>query len=280
MNSIITTMKCSDLKTSFSNYLDDGLESRESVVQIEKHLSSCPLCRQEMDDLRKIRNGLRSIPRPEIPQNVLDSIRQRLALEASKGDRPGLFLPAWRKASYEVWLMSYSIGAFASVVLGFSFLWMILYANPAARRADIALYSSSTSTIATTANGDSVSPFEFVKTRADVTAESPSVNPRGTLIGLTEALVKGELKDDEVVVVADVYENGLAQITEVVEPSRDRKAVGELARALDTDPAYSPFVPAQLDQRSSDPVRVILKIQSVDVSINDERPRRRGRVSL
>ena len=274
-------MKCDDLKTSFSSYLDDGLDSRGAVQQIEMHLSSCPLCRQDMDDLRRIRNGLRSVQRAQIPQNVLASVRARVAIEANKVDRPGLFLPAWRKASYEVWLMSYSIGAFASVVLGFSFLWVLLYANPAASRPDIVSSKSSTRpSFALAVGDDSVSPFEFVKTRSEVTAESPSVNPRGTLIGLTEALVKGELKDDEVVVVADVYENGLAQITEVVEPSRDRKAVGELARALDTDPAYSPFVTASMDQRSSDPVRVILKIQSVDVSINDERPRRRGRVSL
>ena len=274
-------MKCSDLTISFSSYLDDRIESRETVGQIEDHLSSCPLCRQEMDDLRRIRNGLRSISRPEIPENVLASIRQRAAIEANKGDRPGLFLPAWRKASYEVWLMSYSIGAFASVVLGFSFLWVLLYANPAARRADVAFRSGDPGpSFALATDEDGVSPFEFVKTRADVTAESPSVNPRGALIGLTEALVNGELKEGEVVVVADVYENGLAQIAQVVEPSKDRNAIDELAKALDSDPANSPFVPAGLDRRSSDPVRVVLKIQSVDVSINDDRPRRRGRVSL
>jgi hypothetical protein len=272
-------MKCSDIKNSYSSYLDDGFDPGQSTGRIEEHLSSCPLCRQEMDDLRKLRNGLRSTRRPQIPDTVIASIRQSVSIELAKGDRPGIFLPAWRKTSYEIWLMVYSVGTFASVFLGLSFLWLLLYANPAAHRSDIVSYNSSRSS-QVSADDDTVSPFEFVKTRANVTTESPSVNPRGTLIGLTEALVKGELRDDEVVVVADVYENGLAQIKQVVEPSRDRNAIGELARALDTDPAISPFVPATLDRRSSDPVRVILKIQSVDVSINGDRPRRRSRVSL
>ena len=73
--------------------------------------------------------------------------------------------------------------------------------------------------------------------------------------------------------MADVYKNGTAAITEVVEPSRDASAVGELAKALKADPQYQPFVPALLDQRS-DLVRVVLKIQSIDVSTR-ERPRKR-----
>jgi hypothetical protein len=275
------TMKCIELTTSFSSYLDDGLESRGRSEQIEEHLTSCPLCRQEMDDLRRLRNGLRSMSRPEMPGTLVESMKRRVSAELGKGHRPGIFLPAWRKPSYEIWLMSYSIGAIASVVIGFSFLWMILYANPSVRRSTVLAYNNaSLPAVAAVPSEDAVSPYEFVRTRADVTSESPSVNPRGALILLTESLVKGELKDDEVVVVADVYENGQAQITQVVEPSHDTNAVNELARALDTDPASSPFMPATLDQRSSDPVRVILKIQSVDVSIDGERPRRRGRVSL
>jgi hypothetical protein len=98
-----------------------------------------------------------------------------------------------------------------------------------------------------------------------VAGESPSVNPQGALVALTRSLVRGEMKDDEVTVVADVFGNGLAHIAEVVEPSHDRNAVAELQKALQSDPAFAPFVSADLDQRS-DPVRVVLKIQNVNVS--------------
>jgi hypothetical protein len=94
------------------------------------------------------------------------------------------------------------------------------------------------------------------------------------LIALTKALVRGGMKDDEVVVVADVFGNGLAQIAEVVEPSRDRRAVGELEKALDSDPAFAPFVPANMENRP-DSVRVILKFQSVNVSTGSRREKRR-----
>lgn len=74
------------------------------------------------------------------------------------------------------------------------------------------------------------------------------------------------MNDDEVVVVADVFSNGLAQIAEVVEPTNNWNTVNELEKALDSDPDYAPFVPSQSDRRS-DTVRVIFKIQRVDVNI-------------
>ena len=94
---------------------------------------------------------------------------------------------------------------------------------------------------------------------------TPSVNPSGALIALTKSFVRGDMKDDEVVVVADVFGNGLARIAEVVEPTNDWKTVNELEDALKNDPDYAPFVPAKVDHRS-ETVRVIFKIQHVEVS--------------
>jgi hypothetical protein len=74
--------------------------------------------------------------------------------------------------------------------------------------------------------------------------------------------------------VADVFGNGLAQIAEVVEPSRDRHAVAELQKALDSDPSYAPFVPASYENRP-DSVRVVLRFQSVAVNTYTKRSGRR-----
>jgi hypothetical protein len=175
--------------------------------------------------------------------------------------------------------MSYSIGAFASLIFGFGFLWLILSSGTG--YGSIARYDSGSRTSIPLAglepgqqnNVIRLSAGDYARARSDIAAESPSVNPNGSLIELTKLLVNGEMRADEVVVVADVFEDGSAHIAQVVEPSRNGNAVYELAKALDFETSNSPFVPATLDQRS-DTIRVILKIQSVDVSTR-EKPRKR-----
>ncbi len=105
---------------------------------------------------------------------------------------------------------------------------------------------------------------DYAQSRMAVSAESPSVNPQGALIALTKSLIRGGMKDEEVVVVAEVFSSGLAKVTEVVEPSQDRNAIRELKKALQSDAAYSPFVPAVMENRPENMV-VVLKFQSVNV---------------
>jgi hypothetical protein len=119
------------------------------------------------------------------------------------------------------------------------------------------------------ASNPDMSPGEYASTRLAIAGESPSINPRGALVALTKSLVRGEMHDDEVTVVADVFGNGLAQIAEVVEPSHDQLAVEKLNRALQSDPSYAPFVPANMDQRS-ETIRVVLKIQNVNVDTSPD----------
>jgi len=87
-------------------------------------------------------------------------------------------------------------------------------------------------------------------------------------------MFRGGMKDDEVVVVADVFGNGLAQVSEVVEPSRDTRAIAELEKALQSDPEFAPFVPASLEDRP-DSVRVVLRFQVVNVSTGSKKTRLR-----
>ena len=75
----------------------------------------------------------------------------------------------------------------------------------------------------------------------------------------------GEMSDEEVVVVADVFGNGIANIAEVVDPPEDEAAMRELRRAFETNPEEAPFLPSRISE-DSDAVRVVLKIQRVDVS--------------
>jgi hypothetical protein len=270
-------MKCESLQLNLSLYLDSILSGDERAV-MEEHLNECPLCRQKLTDFQEIRQSLRVLPRPGIPAGVTNSVRLAVASAATRSC--GSFFSPAVDAWLRSWLMPSGVGAFASVIGAFLLLWTLHSAtNGIAQKPGLAGNRASSDPSVFLANTKSgpedlnMSPTEYAQERSLIAGESPSVNPNGALIALTRSLVRGEMKDDEVVVVADVFGNGLAQISEVVEPSHNRLAIAELEKALRSDPAYAPFVPANLDGRS-DSVRVVLKIQSVDVKTN-LKPRRR-----
>jgi hypothetical protein len=269
-------MKCDDLQLNLPVYADDILTDDERAA-LDAHLSQCPLCRQKLADFHDLRNSLRALARPEMPAQILNSVKIAVAAEAQTASyKPkSLFSDDFRRW-LQMRVMPYGVGTFASLLLGFALLWSLLSAAHQPAENDFAQNESFSRSTVLLANANpnsnslnisEMSPAEYASTRLAISAESPSVNPQGALVALTKSLVRGEMKDEEVVVVADVFGNGLAQIAEVVEPSDDRRAVYELEKALKNDSTYAPFVPAKLDHRS-DSVRVVFKIQTVDVKTN------------
>ncbi len=274
-------MKCENLQFNLPVYLDDFLNTEERA-RLDEHLAQCPLCRQKSAEFQALRNDLRVLRRPELSVNSLALLRNRVASETRTIERnsSSLFSQNFRE-----WLlmrfMPYSVGTIASVLLTFGLLWSLLpnsdkigQNNESSRFQTI----SKSSVLLADANlksnlGDSEinAPGFDASPSLAISGESPSVNPQGALIALTKSFVRGKMKDDEVVVVAEVFGSGLARIDEVIEPSRDRQAVRELENALKFDPNYAPpFVPAHLDQRS-DTIRVVLKIQSVNIDTHLKR---------
>ncbi len=171
--------------------------------------------------------------------------------------------------------------AFASVLLAFGFLTM-MFSGSLQPDQFTARRTSDRSTIMLASgfdpyrisSPDGISPSDFARTRISVSGESPSVNPQGALIAMTKSFMRGEMRDDEVVIVADVFGNGLARISEVVEPSHDHRVIEALQKALDTDPAYAPFVPSSIENRPES-VRVVFRLQSVNVSTRESKRRTR-----
>ena len=268
-------MKCEDLQLNLPVYTDNILTDDERAA-LEAHLSSCPVCRQKLADFQALRNSLRVLARPEMPAQLLESVRIAVAAKAtiSTQSNPVSSKHFWEWIQMRV--MPYGVGVFASLILGFALLWSLLSPiNQNNRTNGLAQSDSFSKSTVLLANanpqgraGDyELSPTEFAQTRSAFSVESPSVNPQGALVALTKSLMRGGMKDEEVVVVADVFGNGLAQIAEVVEPSRNRQAVQDLENALRDNPEYAPFVPADLDRRSES-IRIIFKIQSVDVKTN------------
>ena len=274
-------MKCSELQSDLMLYADGFLAEREHIL-VNEHMEICPLCRQKHAEIRDIKTALRQMPRPAISQTIQHQIKRSVHAEIRNSKQAWLPVSAEIRLWLQTRLMPYGVGVLASVLMGFTFLSMMFSGIRDARQLTAVSqnpYHSDSVMLASNSNpfrepdSDNLSAWDYARTRLDVSSESPSVNPKGALIALTKSFVRGGMKDDEVVVVADVFGNGLAQIAEVVEPSRNRLAVSELEKALDSDPAYAPFVSANLDNRS-DNVRVVLKFQSVNVSTGARRHKR------
>lgn len=267
-------MKCKDLQFVLPLYSDDVLSEAE-VAQVSEHLDRCPLCRQKLIDFQELRNGLRAVSRPEFSASAMRSLRNNIAERLLTATGTPLFqLVGDRRKWLDVWLMPYAVGSLTTLILSFTMLWVIVTgeiqpqqfrsSNQGGSGSNTAILVPYVAPDFSEVESD-LSPMEYASSRSAYSGESPSINPRGALVQLTKTLVQNEVKDNEVVVVADVYGNGVAEITEVVEPSSDGRAIGELRKALGSDPSFAAFVPASFDQRS-ETTRVVLKIQSVNVN--------------
>jgi len=274
-------MKCENLQFNLPVYLDDCLVEDERAV-VDKHLAQCPLCRQKLADFQALRAGLRSLSRPELPINVLTAMRSRVA-RAAENSQPtfSLLHTETVREWLQMRLMPYAVGTAASLILGLTLLWTLLSAAYIPERSGeiarlkpptkstVLLADSGSRRSSASENDFELDAADYAAARLSVSNDSPSLNPQGALVALTNAIVRGNMKDDEVVIVAGVFGDGLAQIAEVVEASSDIQAVAELERALKNDPNFAPFVPASFDKRS-ETVRVIFKINRVDIKTNSK----------
>ncbi|MCB1025858.1 MAG: zf-HC2 domain-containing protein [Acidobacteria bacterium] len=266
-------MKCESLQFDLPLYLDDAL-SEDECIPIGEHLKACPLCRLKLDEFRTIKNELRRMPAPVMPAGLLQSVRNAVASELSAPSVNNINLgPLPTKSLRELinhWLMPYSVGTISALFLTFLLLSNLgntriaadeiaLNENPALERTTLLTNSGSENT----AGGD---PAREDYTRVALDGNTPRVNPAGALLALTRSIVRGEMKDEEVVVVADVFSDGIARINQVVKAPSDEKSMRELERAFRTDPEKAPFLPPVLENNSKS-VRVILKIQRVDVAV-------------
>jgi len=265
-------MKCSDLQFNLSLYADGCLDANENM-SVESHMLVCPLCRQAYAEIREIRTGMRQMTRPEMPGVLRYALKNNVRAEMRSKRRSWLPVSANTRELLQMRVMPYSVGVFASLLIGMTFLTLMFSGMLRTGNATIAGRSEETSVMLASNSSpfryqdlSEISPSDYAQTRLGFASESPSINPQGALIALTKSLVRGGMKDEEVVVVADVFGNGLARIAEVVEPSSDLRAVSDLQKALESDPAYAAFIPSNLESRP-DSVRVVLKFQSVDVSM-------------
>lgn len=262
-------MKCSELKNELALY-SDALESG-LASEVKSHLAVCPLCRQKLAEYREMRAYMSRLPRP----TVSPALSSRLKEMAAEAAEPQMFsFPVFENNPWRVSFIPLSAGVAATLIFAAGLFNFILSGAAATSNSERTLARSynSPSTVAidtrasaSPSSSDIVSPSEYARSRMSVAGESPSINPQGTLATLARTFAHGRSKTEELVVVANVFGNGLAEITTVVEPSEDSRLIAELRQALDSGRGEPPFVPASLDGRS-ETVQVVLKFRNVTVN--------------
>lgn len=271
-------MKCSDLQSKLTFYSDGSLPNSEAST-IKAHLEACPLCRQKNAEYRELSLVLSQLARPDISSALQSRLKTRIRTELRKSETSSIAIHSDLREWFKMSVMPYGVGVAASLLIGFVVLSAMLRGGVPASEVASGTVQRSTQLVATNTDpfadrSSYISPIDFSNSRMAFANESPSLNPQGGLVAITKSLLRGEMKDDEVVVVADVFSNGLARISEVVESPRDIRTMSELEKALNSDPSFAPFVPAVMENRPEN-MRIVLKFKSVNVSTGIDRPAKR-----
>ena len=259
-------MTCEETRQTLSMYVDDCV-SLPARVAIDEHLDRCPVCRSEMSELRSLTRSLKMMTRPTPPAGLAETITDLLTIEAAARQAPKLPLGRRVARFLEPRLMPYTVGSFASVIL-FFLMFTALRPHFVALR-EAALNSSGGLYVVRMEPlmpgydlYQPVSPADFAAKRAPFGEESPSLNPGGALAALTRAYsgphtsYHSDGNADDMIVVATVFSNGAASLSDVVQLPRDRRMLDEFESALRQD---APFVPASYDRRP-DTMRVVFTL--------------------
>jgi hypothetical protein len=268
-------MNCQEFRSNLSLYVDDVFETSSAAAVralCDEHLHGCPLCRADVADLRVLKSSLSAIRRPAVSPDFTDSLRRAVATEliAQKAIRKTNSEKNDWRGWLEFNLMPYAIGTVASVFLFMMMFAALHTAMTTFRNLNIHLASVGQSSTTVFAAGTTkiydtglpYSPADYAALRSPHALESPSLNPKGSLVSFTSSLMRGEVDEGAVIVVADVFGNGLAHVAGVLEAPDDPNKLEELEKILNNEPV---FVPASYDKRPEN-LRVVLMIQKVNVS--------------
>lgn len=260
-------MLCEETIQSLSPYVDDCV-SLPARVAIDGHLDRCPVCRDEAIKLRALKRKLSLLTPPTPPSDLAPTISNALAIEAAalrQQPKPSL---GHRIARFvEPWVMPYSAGSFASVAL-FFLMFTALRPHFVALREAAAQHRDNVLMLQTIGDYDLYQPVtaeDLAAGRAQVAFESPTLDPGGALAALTVSYARPHANldgdADDMIVVTDVFSNGVASLADVVQPPRDKRMLDEFESALRQNAA---FVEASLDRRP-DTMRVVFAVQKVDI---------------
>jgi Putative zinc-finger len=262
-------MLCDEIRELLPLYCDDGLANDERT-RCDSHMEVCPVCRSQVAQLRALRLRLATMKTPAMPADMVSTIQHAVRAEAvvqraqRRAPKSEIFVDY-----ISIWLqpraMRYAFSSVMSILL-FSLVFLAL------RPHMIALHEAAGAlnefAVASNEPGsyniyEPITPSNYAALRKPYNTESPSLNPEGGIATLN--LVNGDFpagkSRDEMVVVADVFSNGAASLTDVMHAPRDRRMLDDFQAALRNNAA---FVPASIDRRP-ETMRVVFSIQRVEV---------------
>ncbi|MDQ3818656.1 MAG: zf-HC2 domain-containing protein, partial [Acidobacteriota bacterium] len=232
-------MSCQETQQSLSLYVDDQL-ALPARAACDEHLRECPLCRDELAELRTLRRRLAALAVPAPPAGFAASISDAIFVEASAKERQPVLpfsvrLMRWLRPR----VMPYTVGCVTSLFL-FSVMFNALRPHlQALTEAALAAREDEASVRIIYVGGygpdinQPVTAQAYAAGRSPFNEESPSLNPRGALAALTHSSHAHEREgDDDMVVVTDVFGNGRASLADIVQPPRDRRMLDEFQEAL------------------------------------------------
>lgn len=261
-------MNCEEIQESLSLYCDDGLADDERT-RCDRHLEVCPVCRDELAQIRTVRVSLGTMSRPSMPADLIPTIQSAMRAEVSvqRARRNAPVSEAFVDF-ISVWLqpraMRYAFSSVASIILFAAVLVALKPHMLALHEAATAFeqFNSAGSGGAFNIN-DPITPTDYAALRTPFNSESPSLNPNGRLatLNLANADAHKNESNDDMVVVADVFSNGTASVADVMHAPRNRRMLDDFQAALRNNAV---FVPASLDRRAGT-MRVVFSIQTVEV---------------
>lgn len=262
-------MNCDDIQESLSLYCDDGL-GPEGRARCDRHLEVCPVCRAKVAELRSLRLQLATMQPPIVPKNLVpviqnavraEAVVQRARRRAPKSEIFVDFISDW----LQPFAMRYAFSSIVSILL-FGSVFLALRPHMIALHEAATAFEAFTSASAITGGYDinePISPTNYAALRTPYNTESPSLNPNGNLaiLNLDMTHSHNRERNDDMVVVADVFSNGTASVADVMHAPRDRRMLDDFQAAIRNNAA---FVPASLDRRP-ETMRVVFSIQRVEV---------------
>ena len=109
---------CNKIRPFISEYIDGALDPRRSV-EIDRHLASCPECRQMADDFRANKNVMASMPLRQTSSGFDSALAQRIAaINQQRAKRSWLagIAEAFRPSRSNVWRPAFATVTAVTIV--------------------------------------------------------------------------------------------------------------------------------------------------------------------
>ncbi|HOK79400.1 MAG TPA: zf-HC2 domain-containing protein [bacterium] len=101
-------MNCREVQRILSDYLE-GLVSDLQKKEIEQHLQMCQKCQIELDEMKKTVKLLRSIPSPQAPEKLVESVMEKISAEKPRKRKFAFLLTAIAFAEIIVFVALFKI---------------------------------------------------------------------------------------------------------------------------------------------------------------------------